>query len=67
MAVYSDIFAWKISWTEEPSGLQSMRFTKSQTRLSMHTPILPKGNVTFVLYFIYNFICLCLTVLGLCY
>ena len=24
MAIYSNILAWEISWTEEPSGLQSM-------------------------------------------
>ena len=24
MATHSSIFAWRISWTEEPSGLQSM-------------------------------------------
>ena len=24
MATHSDILAWKISWTEEPGGLQSM-------------------------------------------
>ena len=24
MATYSSILAWKIPWTEEPSGLQSM-------------------------------------------
>ena len=24
MAIYSSIFAWKIPWTEEPGGLQSM-------------------------------------------
>ena len=24
MATYSSILAWKISWTEEPDGLQSM-------------------------------------------
>ena len=24
MATYSSILAWKISWTEEPGGLQSM-------------------------------------------
>ena len=23
MAVYSDVLAWRIPWTEEPSGLQS--------------------------------------------
>ena len=30
MATHSSIPAWKISWTEEPSGLQSMR-SQSQT------------------------------------
>ena len=30
MAIHSSILAWKISWTEEPSGLQSMR-SQSQT------------------------------------
>ena len=24
MATYSSIFVWRISWTEEPGGLQSM-------------------------------------------
>ena len=24
MAIYSSILAWTVSWTEEPSGLQSM-------------------------------------------
>ena len=24
MAIYSSILAWKIPWTEEPGGLQSM-------------------------------------------
>ena len=24
MATHSDIFAWRILWTEEPGGLQSM-------------------------------------------
>ena len=26
MATHSSILAWKIPWTEEPSGLQSMRW-----------------------------------------
>ena len=34
MATYSNILAWKIPWTEEPGGLQSMRSKKSQTQLS---------------------------------
>ena len=33
-ATDSNIFAWKIPWTEEPSGLQSMEIKKSQTWLS---------------------------------
>ena len=28
MATYSSILAWKISWTEEPGGLQSMRLQR---------------------------------------
>ena len=35
----SSILAWRISWTEEPGGLQSMGSQKSGTRLkqlSMH-------------------------------
>ena len=35
MATPSGILAWRIPWTEEPSGLQSMDgAAKSQTRLS---------------------------------
>jgi len=40
MATYSSILPWRIPWTEEPSGLQSMGL-QSRTqpkRLSMHTP-----------------------------
>ena len=32
MATHSSILAWKIPWTEEPEGLQSMK-PQSQTRL----------------------------------
>ena len=28
MAAHSNILAWRIPWTEEPSGLQSMEVTK---------------------------------------
>ena len=31
MAIYSSILAWRIPWTEEPGGLQSMGVTKSWT------------------------------------
>ena len=31
MANHSSIFAWKVPWTEEPGGLQSMGLQKGQT------------------------------------
>ena len=31
MATHSGILAWRIPWTEEPGGLQSMESQKSQT------------------------------------
>ena len=35
MTIHSGIFAWRIPWTEEPAGLQSMGLhAKSQTRLN---------------------------------
>ena len=34
MATHSGILAWKIPWTEEPGGPQSMGVIKSQTQLS---------------------------------
>ena len=36
MAAHSSILAWKILWTEEPGGLQSMGLQESWTRLSTH-------------------------------
>ena len=37
MATHSSILAWKIPWTEEPGGLQSVGITKSQTGLRAPT------------------------------
>ena len=38
MVTHPSILAWRIIWTEEPGGLQSMGVAKSQTRLSnQHT------------------------------
>ena len=37
MAPHSSTLAWKIPWTEEPVGLQSMGVTKSWTLLSDFT------------------------------
>ena len=34
MATHSSILAWKIPWTEEPGGLQSMGLQKSRSGLS---------------------------------
>ena len=66
MATHSSILAWRIPWTEEPSGLQSMGITKSQTRLrdlpfhtdqrllsySVFTPACPKrSQLSFTLFF----------------
>ena len=31
MATHSSILPWRIPWTEEPGGLQSMGLQKSQT------------------------------------
>ena len=31
MATHSSILAWRISWTEEPGGLQSMGLQESDT------------------------------------
>ena len=41
MAIHSIILAWRIPWTEEPSGLQSMGVTDLDTteQLSMHAHI----------------------------
>ena len=40
MATHSSIPAWRIPWTEEPGGLQSMGLQESDTteQLSTHTP-----------------------------
>ena len=34
MATHSSVLAWRISWSEEPGGLQTTRLQKSWTRLS---------------------------------
>ena len=31
MAIHSSFLAWRISWTEEPGGLQPIGLLKSQT------------------------------------
>ena len=34
MATHSSVLAWKIQWTEEHGGLQTMGLQKSRTQLS---------------------------------
>ena len=38
MAVHSGIFAWKIPWTGEPGGLQSMGSQESDTTEATKPP-----------------------------
>ena len=40
MATHSSIIAWKITWTEEPGGPQTMG-SQSQTHLSTHVHTVP--------------------------
>ena len=41
MATHSSILAWRIPWTEEPGGLQSMRSQKSDiTEATEHTSLI---------------------------
>ena len=39
MATYSSILAWRIPWTEEPGGLQSMELPETQIRAAEHTHV----------------------------
>ena len=49
MATYSSILAWRIPWTVEPGGLQSMRLHGvARVRHDLVTkppPFIPKSNV----------------------
>ena len=38
MATHSSILAWKIPWTEEPGGLQSIGHKESDMTEHTHTP-----------------------------
>ena len=40
MATHSSIHAWKIPWTEEPGGLQSMGRKESDTTERLHFQVL---------------------------
>ena len=46
MAPHSSTFAWKIPWTEEPGGLQSMGLLESDTTERLHFHTLEKWQPT---------------------
>ena len=43
MATHSSILAWRISWTEKPSGLQSMVSKESDTTKRLTLPVTAEG------------------------
>ena len=45
MAIYSSILAWRIPWTEEPGGLQSMGLQKNRTQPSNSTIATKKAQM----------------------
>ena len=45
-ATYSGSLAWKIPWTEEPGGLQSMGSQKTRTQLSNYTTTTNDAKLT---------------------
>ena len=57
MATHSSILAWKIPWTEEPDGLQSMGSQKVLHNRATNTPIPPVLTVqrTFVFFLLLLF------------
>ena len=48
MATYSSILAWKIPWTEEPDGLQSMQSQRVRHSMSKESGNYLKGEKTVV-------------------
>ena len=55
MAVHSSIIAWRISWTEEPGGLQSVGITRVEHDWATNTLLIFKNkNFIFILYFSYQ-------------
>ena len=44
MAIHSSILAWRVPWTEEPDGLQSMGLQRVGTRLIDFTSLSPSDS-----------------------
>ena len=51
MATHSSILAWRIPWTEEPGGLQSMGLQESDTTEHVHTVLLTITRTPLILCF----------------
>ena len=54
MATHSSILAWRIPWTEEPGGLQSMGSQSGTTRRLSLTHSLYCGIITYFLSWLYS-------------
>ena len=54
MAIHSGILAWRIPWTEEPGGLQSIRLRRTgqdwSDLLRRHTSLTEQGTPLLVTY-----------------
>ena len=50
MATHSSILAWRIPWTKEPGGVQSMGSQKSRTRLNNRRTTTKFWNIIHVLW-----------------
>ena len=62
MATHSSILAWKISWTEEPRGLQSMGSQRVRQDLATQQQL---GNILdYNFLFLLQKYCLCFQKLG---
>ena len=49
MATHSSILAWKILWTEEPGGIQSMGSQMLDTTEHIRTTVVEKPNLDYIM------------------
>ena len=54
MATHSSILAWKLSWTEEPGGLQSMESQRVWHNWATNTYLLPWQKLLWVVDYVQN-------------
>ena len=50
---HSSIFAWRIPWTEEPGGLQSMGLQRSHTWLKRHSTCIYMLSITHFIFYLF--------------